>query len=187
MRHAQRTSEHCSVSVDAIKNDIGILKNSGIPIRCCSASGTLSLPEGFTLETMFKPRRERSAEMSCVPPLPDGGGYPGFTYPPQHRHMAPERKHNELAPGVYAFVGYSSSNFGVITSEHGYILIDAGDDLNGAAEALREIKNLIPGGVQAVILTHSHPDHRGGARFSLKGGGISPFEATRTSGPKQER
>lgn len=42
-------SEHCSVSVDAIKNDIGILKNSGIPIRCCSASGTVSLPEGFTL------------------------------------------------------------------------------------------------------------------------------------------
>lgn len=162
-------SEHCSVSVDAIKNDIGILKNSGIPIRCCSASGTVSLPEGFTLETMFKPRRERSAEMSYAPPLPDGGGYPGFTYPPQHRHMAPERKRNELVPGVYAFVGYSSSNFGVIASEHGYILIDAGDDLNGAAEALREIKNLIPGGVQAVILTHSHPDHRGGAEIFLEG------------------
>lgn len=83
--------------------------------------------------------------------------------------MAPERKRNELAPGVYAFVGYSSSNFGVIASEHGYILIDAGDDLNGAAEALREIKNLIPGGVQAVILTHSHPDHRGGAEIFLEG------------------
>ena len=91
-------SEHCSVSVDAIKNDVSILKNSGIPIRCCSASGTLSLPEGFTLETMFKPRRERSAEMSCVPPLPDGGGYPGFTYPPQHRHMAPSASATNWPP-----------------------------------------------------------------------------------------
>lgn len=92
-------SEHCFVSVDAIKNDIGILKNSGIPIRCCSASGTLSLPEGFTLETMFKPRRERSAEMSCVPPLPDGGGYPALRILRNTVTWRRERKRNELAPG----------------------------------------------------------------------------------------
>lgn len=179
-------SEHCAVSVDIIKNDIEILKNSGIPIRCCSASGSIALSEGFTLEAMFKKRRQRSAGMPSASHLSDDAEYPGFTYPPQHRHRAPERKRSELAPGVYAFVGYSSSNFGVIASEHGYILIDAGDDLNGAAEALREIKNLIPGGIQAVILTHSHPDHRGGAEVFLEGRRDVPVWGHADFGAEQE-
>lgn len=162
-------SEHCSVSVDAIKNDIGILKNSGIPIRCCSASGTLSCLRGLPSRRCSSPGGSGAPKCRVFHLCLMAEGIPVLRILRNTVTWRRERKRNELAPGVYAFVGYSSSNFGVISSEHGYILIDAGDDLNGAAEALREIKNLIPGGVQAVILTHSHPDHRGGAEVFLKG------------------
>ena len=95
--------------------------------------------------------------------------YPGFETLPQHQHHQLERKRTELAPGIFAFVGYGSSNFGVVTTKNGYILIDTGDDLNRAAEALKQIKELTPGELQAIILTHSHPDHRGGFEVFLEG------------------
>lgn len=95
--------------------------------------------------------------------------YPGFEILPRHIHKALERKRTELAPGVYAFVGYSTSNFGVIGTGNGYILIDAGDDINGVTEALKEIKELTPGNLQAILLTHGHPDHRAGAEVFLEG------------------
>lgn len=96
-------------------------------------------------------------------------GYPGFETLPQHQHHQLERKRTELAPGVFAFVGYSSSNFGVIKTNHGYILIDTGDDLNRVSEALKQIKEIAPGTLQAIILTHGHPDHRGGFEVFLEG------------------
>ena len=95
--------------------------------------------------------------------------YPGFGTLPQHAHQPLQRERTELAPGVYAFVGYSSSNFGVIASKNGYILIDTGDDISGVNAALKEIKSVIPGSLQAVILTHSHPDHRSGGTVFLEG------------------
>ncbi len=95
--------------------------------------------------------------------------YPGFTYLPKHRHEPQERKVVEMSPGVYAFIGYSTSNFGVIAGKSGYILIDTGDNITGAKEALELIKNLVPLSLKAVILTHGHPDHRSGAQAFLEG------------------
>lgn len=93
--------------------------------------------------------------------------YPGFFIEPEHQHHALKQQRVELAPDVYAFSGYSSSNFGVIKSKHGYILVDTGDDLPRLRQALAEIKQLAPGKLQAVLLTHSHPDHRRGAAVFL--------------------
>lgn len=97
--------------------------------------------------------------------------YPGFTYLPQHSHKPLDKKCHDVAPGIYTFVGYSSSNFSVISSQNGYILVDAGDSLSGTAEALTEISRLVPGTLQAIILTHSHPDHRSGVAAFLEGQG----------------
>lgn len=113
--------------------------------------------------------RARAAEAPKGKDSGDSRLYPGFATPPRHRHKPLRRKRTELAPGIFAFVGYSSSNFGVITTKNGYILIDTGDDIAGAADALEEITSLAPGALQAIILTHSHPDHRGGASVFLKG------------------
>ena len=95
--------------------------------------------------------------------------YPGFSHLSVHQHKPLERRRVTLASGVYAFIGYSSSNFGVVASKNGYILIDAGDNVTGNKDALKEIKKLAPGPLQAIILTHSHPDHRNGADAFLEG------------------
>ena len=84
------------------------------------------------------------------------------------QHHQIERECIKLSEGIYAFVGYSSSNFGIISTAHGYILIDTGDDLDGVNDALRQIDTLVSGSLQAIILTHSHPDHRGGADAFLE-------------------
>jgi alkyl sulfatase BDS1-like metallo-beta-lactamase superfamily hydrolase len=95
--------------------------------------------------------------------------YPGFSHLSVHQHKPLARRRVTLASGVYAFIGYSSSNFGVVASKNGYILIDAGDNVTGNKDALTEIKKLAPGPLQAIILTHSHPDHRNGADAFLEG------------------
>ena len=95
--------------------------------------------------------------------------YPGFSNKGGHKHQPIRRRRVELAPGVYAFIGYGSSNFAAITSNNGYILIDTGDGLDATQEAVQEIAQLAPGALQAIILTHSHPDHRGGAASFMGG------------------
>lgn len=112
--------------------------------------------------------------------------YPGFSVLAVHEHAPVERVRTELAPGVYAFAGYSSSNFGVIASENGYILIDSGDDIPGVTAALEEIKMLTPGVLQAVILTHGHPDHRGGGEVFLEGRKDVPIWGHRDFGAEQK-
>lgn len=104
----------------------------------------------------------------------------------QHQHEQLTRKRTQLAPGIYAFVGYSSSNFAVIASKNGYILIDSGDSISGAKDALLEIKKLVSGPLQAIILTHSHPDHRGGASVFLEGRNDVPIWGHEHFGSEQK-
>ncbi|MBF0784240.1 alkyl/aryl-sulfatase [Muribacter muris] len=111
--------------------------------------------------------------------------YPGFET--IHQHGKLEQKRVELAPNVYAFTGYSSSNFAAIKSKNGYILIDTGDDLPRVRQALQEIKQLIPGKLQAILLTHSHPDHRRGAEvFLADADGDIPIYAHHDLGGEQK-
>ena len=95
--------------------------------------------------------------------------YPGFENNALHQHRILRRERVRLADGVWGFMGYASSNFAAIATEHGYVLVDTGDDLTWSAEARKEIAELAPGTLQAIILTHSHPDHRGGASAFLEG------------------
>ena len=95
--------------------------------------------------------------------------YPGFDIPSCHQHKPLERRRVELAPGVWGFIGYGTSNFAAIATEHGYVLIDTGDNVTGSAAALREIRELAPGRLQGIVLTHSHMDHCAGADAFLEG------------------
>ena len=105
----------------------------------------------------------------------------------QLSHHQIKRERTELAKGIYGFVGYSSSNFGIVRTSHGYILIDTGDDIDGVRMAKQEIEKLAPGSLQAIILTHSHPDHRGGADVFIEGEkGTVPVWAHHDFGAEQK-
>ena len=68
----------------------------------------------------------------------------------------------ELAPGVFFLRG--GSNMGLVVQGRKGLLIDAGLDRDAAKRALRAADELDVV-LEAVLLTHAHADHFGGAHF----------------------
>ena len=70
----------------------------------------------------------------------------------------------QIADGVYVAVGYSASNVILIQGSSGSIIVDTAAD-PPAARAIREaFGERVRAPVRAIVYTHSHPDHTGGAR-----------------------
>jgi glyoxylase-like metal-dependent hydrolase (beta-lactamase superfamily II) len=71
----------------------------------------------------------------------------------------PDGPRVEAAPGVVG-VEAGGAYAWIVRTAHGAVLIDAGLDATGAA-ILAELKaqGVEPGQVQAVLITHGHPDH----------------------------
>jgi alkyl sulfatase BDS1-like metallo-beta-lactamase superfamily hydrolase len=69
-----------------------------------------------------------------------------------------------VADGVYVAVGYSASNVILIQGDTGSIIVDTSTDPVAARAIRTAFGDLLRTPVRAIIYTHSHPDHTGGAR-----------------------
>ena len=69
-----------------------------------------------------------------------------------------------VTDGVYVAVGYSASNVILITGANGSIIVDTSTDPVAARAIRTAFGNRLRAPVRAIIYTHSHPDHTGGAR-----------------------
>ncbi|MDX9956364.1 MAG: MBL fold metallo-hydrolase, partial [Anaerolineae bacterium] len=73
----------------------------------------------------------------------------------------------DFGGGTYALLG--GSNIGIITHEGRAIMVDAGLDRSVSKKALRQIEAL-GARLEALIITHGHADHFGGAGWISKRG-----------------
>ncbi len=69
-----------------------------------------------------------------------------------------------VTDGVYVAVGYSASNVILIQGDSGSIIVDTSTDPVAALAIRTAFGDLLRAPVRAIIYTHSHPDHTGGAR-----------------------
>ncbi len=81
------------------------------------------------------------------------------------------RKHNadfhkqvvEVTEGVYVAVGYSAANVTLIQGQGGSVIIDTSANPRDAQDIVRAFGDKLIHPVRAIIYTHNHPDHSGGA------------------------
>lgn len=75
-----------------------------------------------------------------------------------------ERDLIPVSDGVHAAIGYGASVFAFIEGTDGIVMIDAGHHPIWSAEALADYRAISDKPIRAVIYTHAHIDHTGGAR-----------------------
>ena len=69
----------------------------------------------------------------------------------------------KITENVYTAVGYSVSNVSMIIGETGLIIVDTGQKPADAEKILAEFRKITDKPVKAIIYTHGHGDHTGGA------------------------
>ena len=81
----------------------------------------------------------------------------------QARQAEFEKEIIEVAAGVYTAVGYGVSTTSMIVGDSGVVIIDAQIDRSAAQAVLAEFRKITDQPVEAIIFTHGHGDHTGGA------------------------
>ncbi len=74
-----------------------------------------------------------------------------------------ERQWVTLTDRVHVAVGYGVSTFAFIIGDSGVIAVDSGSISAESAEAIADLRNHTNLPIQALVYTHGHPDHTGGA------------------------
>ena len=74
----------------------------------------------------------------------------------------------EVTEGVYTAVGYSVSTCTMIEGDDGVIIVDTTIDVAGAERIFAEFRKITNKPIVAIIFTHAHGDHIGGASVFAK-------------------
>lgn len=104
------------------------------------------------------------------------GAAPGSVHPSLWRHAQLLARSGvfEVTPRIYQVRGFDVSNMTVIVGDTGLIIVDPLTTMEVAAAALelarRNVEAIGQKPVRAVIYTHSHADHFGGARGVIPDG-----------------
>src|SRR5437870_10521115 len=69
----------------------------------------------------------------------------------------------KITDGVWVAVGFSDANSALIEGEGGSIVVDTTSDVEDARRVKAEFAKFTTAPLRAIIYTHSHPDHTGGA------------------------
>lgn len=69
----------------------------------------------------------------------------------------------KVADSVYTAVGFSVSNVSMIIGDDGVVIVDTGMMISNVQRILKEVRKLSDKPVKAIIFTHAHGDHTGGA------------------------
>lgn len=70
----------------------------------------------------------------------------------------------EVADRVFVAVGYSASNVTLIQGQDGSIIVDTSANTVDACAIVEAFGIRMARPVRAIIYTHNHPDHSGGAK-----------------------
>ena len=74
----------------------------------------------------------------------------------------------QLGERVYMGVGYDGSNAGMIVGDDGIVIIDGLRGIGAAEELFADFRKITDKPVKALIYTHGHGDHTGGASAFIK-------------------
>lgn len=80
-----------------------------------------------------------------------------------------QRDFIRITDNIYTAYGYSSANISMIVGDTGIVIIDAGLTADHAAAALAAFREVTDLPVAAIIYTHGHGDHTGGAAVFAAG------------------
>ena len=74
----------------------------------------------------------------------------------------------QLGERVYMGVGYDGSNAAMIVGDDGLVIIDGLRGMGAAEELLRDFRKISDKPIKALIYTHGHGDHTGGAKAFIE-------------------
>ena len=74
----------------------------------------------------------------------------------------------EVSDGVWIAIGYAVSNVSVVRTTLGLVVVDTTESTAAAANILAALRNVTDEKVAAIIYTHGHRDHVGGASVFAK-------------------
>ncbi|WP_191601337.1 alkyl/aryl-sulfatase [Marinomonas algicola] len=76
----------------------------------------------------------------------------------------------EPSQGIWIAIGYAASNVSIVSTSAGLVIIDTTESTTAADNILRDLRKITQDKVVAIIYTHGHRDHVGGASvFAAEG------------------